>query len=57
MTHYVYVRSEPGLYTVGFFRPDGRWESESDHDAREAAAERVAWLNGTREPATQESLR
>lgn len=46
MTRYVYQRSEPGLWTVGFFRPDGRWHSESDHDSREGAAQRVAWLNG-----------
>jgi len=45
---YVYIQSEPGLWTVGFYRPDGRWESESDHDTQEAAAERVHYLNGGR---------
>jgi hypothetical protein len=30
---YVYVRSEPGLWTVGFYAPDGSWEPESDHQA------------------------
>ncbi len=45
---YVYINSEPGLWTVGFYRPDGKWEPESDHDNKEAAAERVAWLNGSR---------
>jgi hypothetical protein len=44
---YVYVQSEPGLWTVGFYRPDGRWESESDHNSRTDAADRVAWLNGS----------
>jgi len=44
---YVYIRSEPGLWTVGFYRPDGTWISESDHDSREAAAGRVAYLNGS----------
>ena len=29
-TNYVYVKSERNLYTVGFYRPDGRWEAESD---------------------------
>jgi hypothetical protein len=43
---YVYVKSEPGLWTVGFYKPDGSWESESDHESSQAAAERVAWLNG-----------
>jgi hypothetical protein len=43
---WVYVRSEPGLWTVGFFDPDGRWHSDSDHSEREDAAARVAFLNG-----------
>jgi hypothetical protein len=46
MTSWVYIRSEPGLWTVGFYRPDGKWESESDHGSSEEAARRVAWLNG-----------
>ena len=46
MTAYVYIKSEPGLWTVGFYKPDGKWESESDHNSRESAAERAAWLNG-----------
>ena len=28
---YVYIKSEPGLWTVGFYKPDGTWETESDH--------------------------
>lgn len=43
---YVYIRSEPGLWTVGFYDPSGRWHAESDHDNTEDAAKRVAWLNG-----------
>lgn len=43
---YVYIRSEPGLYTVGFYKPDGKWEPESDHESSEEAAERVSFLNG-----------
>ena len=46
---YVYIRSEPGLYTVGFYRPNGDWEPESDHESTYAAAERAAWLNGSRQ--------
>ena len=43
---YVYIKSEPGLWTVGFYRPDGTWEAESDHNTPVAAAERVHYLNG-----------
>jgi len=43
---YVYIRSEPELWTVGFYRPDGEWEPESDHPTPAAAAERVHYLNG-----------
>ena len=45
---YVYIESEPGLYTVGFYQPDGTWVAESDHANREEAAKRVAWLNGSK---------
>ncbi len=43
---YVYIRSEPALWTVGFYRPDGTWEPESDHGSTEDAARRVISLNG-----------
>ena len=43
---YVYIESEPGLWTVGFYSPDGEWHPESDHEVREDAAKRVSWLNG-----------
>jgi len=46
---YVYIRSEPGLWTVGFYTPDGKWEPESDYGDSEEVAKRVAWLNGSRE--------
>lgn len=45
---YVYIKSEPGLWTVGFYDPAGEWQPESDHTSSEKAAERVAWLNGER---------
>ena len=44
---YVYIRSEPGLWTVGFYDPEGKWHPESDHATQEKAATRVAWLNGS----------
>lgn len=43
---YVYIQSEPGLWTVGFYDPAGLWHSESDHSSKEEAAARVALLNG-----------
>lgn len=43
---YVYIRSETSLWTVGFYAPDGSWNPESDWSVKEAAAERVAYLNG-----------
>lgn len=43
---YVYIQSEPNLYTVGFYDPDGKWHPESDHESANSAAERVAYLNG-----------
>ena len=45
---YVYILSEPGLYTVGFYDPSGRWHPDSDHNDREKAAARVAYLNGNK---------
>jgi hypothetical protein len=29
---YVYLRSEPQLWTVGFYAPNGEWVSESDYE-------------------------
>lgn len=43
---YVYIQTEPQLYTVGFYSPDGHFHSDSDHNDREKAAERVSFLNG-----------
>lgn len=50
---WVYIQSETpseapphGLFTVGHYAPDGTWHSDSDHNTREEAADRVAYLNG-----------
>lgn len=43
---YVYIKTEPKLWTVGFYKPDGHLEPESDHASPEAAAARAAWFNG-----------
>jgi len=46
---WVYIKSEPGLWTVGFYKPDGEWEAESDWPSAKQAAARVHYLNGGRE--------
>lgn len=43
---YVYIKSEPQLWTVGFYTTLGEWISESEYECMEDAAERVHWLNG-----------
>ena len=43
---YVYIRSEPGTWTVGFYTPRGEWIPEGDYDSQVAAAGRVHYLNG-----------
>ena len=50
---YVYIQSEKpetgvssGLWTVGFYSPNGQWNPESDHSDKQEAAKRVAYLNG-----------
>jgi len=52
---YVYESFQRGLWTVGFYKPNGEFEPESDHDNIESAADRVHYLNGgdkTREKVT-----
>lgn len=43
---YVYIKTEQNLWTVGFYAPDKTWHTDSDHDTKESAAQRVAFLNG-----------
>lgn len=43
---YVYLRSEPGLWSVGFYGPNGEWFPESDYNSPKEAAARVHYLNG-----------
>jgi len=46
MTTWVYRQTEPHLFTVGFYSPDGEWHPESDWSTRQEAADRVHYLNG-----------
>lgn len=43
---YVYIETEHNLWTVGFYKPDGKFSPESDWDSKEGAAKRVHYLNG-----------
>lgn len=46
---YSYIKSEPGLWTVGI-RDGSDWEPESDHDSIDDAIARVRYLNGGDSP-------
>lgn len=43
---WVYIQSEPRLWTVGFYKPSGDFEPDSDHSDRDEAAHRAHYLNG-----------
>jgi hypothetical protein len=43
---YTYIPSEPGLWTVGFYTPDGAFVPESDHGTEQEAETRARWLSG-----------
>jgi hypothetical protein len=43
---WVYQKSEPGLWTVGFYSPDGKWHTDDDFPTRIEARARVSYLNG-----------
>ena len=58
---YVYVQSEPGLFTVGHGEPnssakEGTWHPDSDWNSREEAAARCNYLNGGFPPERREAL-
>ena len=43
---YVFIQSEPGLWTVGFYDPSGKWHPAKDFDSREEAAKYTHYMNG-----------
>ena len=43
---WVYIQTEPGLYTVGFYNPSGDFITDDDFNCRSKARERVNYLNG-----------
>lgn len=45
---WVYIQTEAQLWTVGFYTPEGKWMTDSDHSTKTGAAARVNYLNGER---------
>lgn len=43
---YLYIQSQPQVWTVGFYMPNGTWVAETDWSSPELAAKRVRRLNG-----------
>ncbi|MGL4177515.1 MAG: hypothetical protein ACRCSN_15725 [Dermatophilaceae bacterium] len=43
---WMYLDTDPGVWTVGFYTPTGQWITDSDHDTPDAAADRCHYLNG-----------
>ena len=39
----VYIQNKPGLWTTGFYSPDGTFKEDEDFDTMEEAVKRVAW--------------
>ena len=44
---WVYINSAPGIWSVGFYTPNGMWNPESDWTTPQEAAARVHYLNGS----------
>jgi hypothetical protein len=53
---YVYKKTEPKLWTVGFYSPDGKFQPESDYSSSDEAAKRVHYLNGGTSPYVNDAL-
>lgn len=43
---WIYFQSEPELWTVGFYKPNGTFMTESDYNHKNEAAARCNYLNG-----------
>jgi len=43
---WVYIKTERGIWTVGYWSPDRQWHPDGDYPTQEEAALRVHWLNG-----------
>ncbi|HEX3038678.1 MAG TPA: hypothetical protein VHP54_00085 [Caproiciproducens sp.] len=43
---FVYQKTEPGTWTVGYFTDSGEWKPECSCNTAAEAAQRTHWLNG-----------
>lgn len=43
---WIYIETEHNLWTVGYYDPAGKFVTDSDHESRDGARARVAYLNG-----------
>lgn len=50
---YVYKKTEPTLWTVGFYNPANEWVAETEWNSANEAAQRVSYLNGNTFPNVQ----
>jgi hypothetical protein len=54
-TNWVYLQSEPGLFTVGFYDPSGKWRPHADFSSRDEAVREVIRLtHGAVDPSSVE---
>jgi hypothetical protein len=43
---FIYQKTEPGTWTVGYFTESGEWKAECSCNTAAEAAQRAHWLNG-----------
>jgi hypothetical protein len=43
---YIFQKSEPGVWTVGYFTSSGEWKTECECSSAADASQRAHWLNG-----------
>jgi hypothetical protein len=43
---FIYIKTEPQLWTTGHYDPDGRFHPDDDFGSPDEAADRCAYLNG-----------
>lgn len=46
MTAWLYIESEPGLYTVGYYDQKNKWHPISDHESEREALAKIRHLHG-----------
>jgi len=47
---HTYLKSEPQLWTVGYYDPQGQWIPLQDFDTQQQAQAKVNYLNGGSDP-------